>query len=63
MPRKFSDDFLKEMHDPEFTDAVLLCEGEEVKIHRVILAARSDVFRKMFQDNFLEGEIYYCNPN
>ena len=54
---KFVEDFRKEMNDPEFADAVLVCTGEEILCHRFVLAGRSDVFKKMFQDNFLEGDM------
>jgi hypothetical protein len=39
-----------------FADATLLCEGEEIRCHRVILAARSGLFETMFtQNDFKEG--------
>ena len=55
---KFLKDLRKELNDPDFADAVLVCQGEEIPCHRVFLAARSDVFKKMFlQKSFIEGNL------
>ena len=44
------------LEDTDFTDAVLVCQGEEIPCHRVFMAAKSEVFKKMFlQKSFLEG--------
>ena len=46
--------------DPQDSDVVLLCQGEEIRAHRVILRARSPVFRAMLQTEMSEsvkGEI------
>jgi len=44
------------MDDPTFADVTLVCEGKEVQCHRVILAAKSNYFRSMFDgNNFVEG--------
>ena len=52
----FIRDLRKDLNDPNFADAVLVCQGEEIPCHRVFLASRSDVFKKMFlQKGFLEG--------
>ena len=52
----FLDDLRREKDDPTFADGVLVCQGEEIPCHRVLLGARSDVFRKMFlQKDFTEG--------
>jgi hypothetical protein len=53
------------LRDTDFTDVVLLCQGEEIHCHRVFMAAKSDVFKKMFlQKNFLEGKklLKHFNP-
>ena len=45
-----------EKADPAFADGVLVCQGKEFPCHRVLLGARSDVFKKMFlQKQFVEG--------
>lgn len=38
-----------------FTDAVIVCEGARIPVHRVILAARSPVFAAMFASVMREG--------
>jgi len=54
----FLDDLRREKDDPTFTDGVLVCQGEEILCHRVLLGARSDVFRKMFlQKDYIEGTV------
>jgi len=51
------EDLKKEKDDPAFADGLLLCQGQEIPCHKVLLAARSDVFRKMFlQTEFVEGK-------
>ena len=51
--------FLKDMGnlllDTETSDVVLLCQGEEIRVHRSILGARSPVFRAMLQSQMLES--------
>ena len=44
--------------DPTFTDGTLICQGQEIRVHRAQLSARSDVFKKMFSEEtgFIEGE-------
>ena len=34
-----------------FTDATLVCEGQTIKAHRLVLSASSGVFRQMFKGN------------
>lgn len=41
-------DLEKEMNDPTFSDATLICNGREFPCHRVMLWARSSVFKNMF---------------
>ena len=46
--------------DPWNSDILLVCQGEEIAAHRVVLGARSSVFRAMFQSKMMEsvkGEI------
>lgn len=33
------------------TDVTLVCEGETIKAHKIILSASSHIFRKLFRDN------------
>ena len=51
--------FLKDMGnlllDTETSDVVLLCQGEEIRVHKSILNARSPVFRAMLQSPMLES--------
>jgi hypothetical protein len=51
-------DLAKEKHDPSFTDATLICQGQEIKIHKFMLASRSDVFKTMLTSQaFTEGDV------
>ena len=53
-------DFGNMFLDPWTSDIHLLCQGEEIAAHRVVLGARSPVFRAMFQSKMMEsvkGEI------
>lgn len=46
--------------DPWNSDILLVCQGEEIAAHRVVLGARSPVFRAVFQSKMMEsvkGEI------
>ena len=48
------------MADPSFSDAILVCQGKEIKINKFLMAARSDVFRKMLSSqDFIEGEVFF----
>ena len=51
--------FLKDMGnlllDTETSDVVLLCQGEEIRVHRSILSARSQVFQAMLQSQMIES--------
>ena len=52
--------------DPQFSDVVLLCQGEETRAHRVILSTRSPVFRAMLQSEMSEcvtGKIQIADAN
>ena len=52
----FYDGFEELQDDPTFADATLICKGERIPCHRVILGAKSRVFKTMFsQKAFKEG--------
>ena len=58
--KALSEDFGNLFLDPQNSDVVLLCQGEEIRAHRVILCARSPVLRAMLQNDMPEnvrGEI------
>ena len=48
-------DFEKSFLDPQFSDFVLLCQGEEVQVHKFVLSSRSPVFAAMFQSQMSEN--------
>ena len=43
-----------------YTDVTLVVGGQEIKAHKTILAANSDVFRAMFENNMKEKQV--LNP-
>ena len=46
--------------DPTFADATLVCEGQKLPCHRVILASKSEVFKTMFSPTgFKEGNGHF----
>ena len=45
----------KQLLEPRFTDWILVCEGEEIPCHRVLLASQSPVFQRMFESGFKES--------
>ena len=49
------DDLGNLLLDTETSDVVLLCQGEEIRAHNLILSARSPVFRAMLQSQMLES--------
>ena len=58
--KALSEDFGNLFLDPQNSDIVLLCQGEEIRAHKLILSARSPVFRAMLQTEMSEsvkGEI------
>ena len=60
------EDISKLFLDPQFSDVVLLCQGEEIRAHRVILSTRSPVFRAMLQSEMSEcvtGKIQIDDAN
>jgi len=44
------------MEKKQFTDFKIICDGAETDCHKSILAARSDVFSAMFENDMLENE-------
>lgn len=50
-----SEDLQLSFLNNEFSDLKIVCNGEKFDCHRVILAARSPVFRAMLQNGFTEG--------
>ncbi len=57
-PSDFLQDFAREKDDPTFADATLICQGVELPYHQFVLGAKSEVFKKMFSQDFEEG---YCS--
>jgi len=57
----FPEDFAREKDDPTFVDVTLVCEEEKIPCHRFILAAKSEVFKKMFSQDFKEGKLSLFN--
>ena len=52
-----SKDLAKQLFNPSFADWTLVCEGEQIPCHRVLLGSRSPVFSVMFeQDGFTENK-------
>ncbi|KAJ6641161.1 Protein roadkill [Pseudolycoriella hygida] len=45
----FQNDFAKLLGEPKYSDVTIICDGEEIKAHKCILAARSTVFSKMLE--------------
>ena len=39
------------------SDIMLICEGEEINAHRLVLVARSPVFHAMLQSKMMESKI------
>jgi hypothetical protein len=46
--KHFVDEISASKGDDTFADATLKCEGQTIRCHRVILAARSEIFKAMF---------------
>ena len=53
---KLSRDFGNAFSSREFSDVQIVCGGQVFECHQVVLAARSPVFRAMFQSNMKEKE-------
>ena len=43
-------DFSKVLADPIFSDWSLICDGKEIRCHRIFLGSRSGYFRRMFDE-------------
>ena len=43
------------LHEELYTDATLVVEGQDIPVHRAVLAANSPVFKQMFISNMREG--------
>jgi hypothetical protein len=50
-------DLREEMKNSRYFDFVLECDNREIPVHRVLLAARSEVFAALFSANFEEGKM------
>lgn len=53
--KSLSEDFSNLLNSEKFVDFTLVVKGKVFKIHRVVLAARSDFFAKMFSANMQEA--------
>jgi len=51
-----ADDFAALLHTGDFSDVILCVEGQELEVHKNVLAARSQVFRAMFEHSLTESE-------
>lgn len=51
-----SDDFSKLLTEDAFKDVEIQCEEQTFKAHKVVLAARSSVFKAMLQSKMLEDQ-------
>ena len=49
-------DFGKLFLDSNTSDIVLICKGEEINAHRLVLGARSPVFYAMLQSKMMESK-------
>ena len=51
--------FEKLLQTEAFTDVTLACDGGSIKCHKIVLAASSDYFQKLFMDNSSEHPIVF----
>lgn len=51
--------FERLLHTEAFTDVTLACDGGSLKCHKIVLAASSDYFQKLFMDNSSEHPIVF----
>jgi len=51
--------FEKLLQSEAFTDVTLACDGGSLKCHKIVLAASSDYFQKLFMDNTSEHPIVF----
>lgn len=48
------------LNDPTFTDFTFIVQSKKFNVHKAILAAASDVMRKIFTTNLLESKQGHC---
>lgn len=53
--KSLAENFSKLLNNEKFADFTLMVKGKVFKIHRVVLAARSDFFAKMFSADMQEA--------
>lgn len=53
---QLSDNFRQALEDEEFKDVKFIVNQKEIPAHKVVLAARSPVFKKMFITNMTEAQ-------
>jgi len=46
------------LNNSDFTDVTLLCDGEQIKTHKAILAASCDTFKSIFSSNSDLGAVF-----
>ena len=51
--------FEKLLASEAFTDVTLACDGGSIKCHKIVLAASSDYFQKLFMDSASEHPIVF----
>jgi len=56
LKQKLTEDFKTMLENQSFSDFRIICQGEVVPCHRVILSARSDIFGAMLEHNMKESE-------
>merc|ERR1719187_305555 len=54
--RGLSQDLEKMLESAESTDFVIVCNGEEIKCHKILLMGRSDYFRTLVYNALMEGQ-------
>ena len=55
--------FDKLLQSEAFCDVTLACDGGSLKCHKIVLAASSDYFQKLFMDNNSEHPIVFLKVN
>ena len=51
--------FERILHTEAFADVTLACDGGSLKCHKIVLAASSDYFQKLFMENSSEHPIVF----